>query len=255
MDLAALLRDLRPPDASACRRCAASPRRYSPRARNGGRWRRPSRRPRRSRRRPCPRHGCSPSRPICRRDGAAQGRLSHATVRGAAQRRRNGPARRRISAVVRPFAVRTPARRGEQIHPDLAQRARRAQILQKADPGLEVDDGRIVRRGTARSGRSRSARRRARRYRCRTAGRTRSARRHNWRRDIRIARVMDAVARRRVEHVFQPAQPGDPVGMQPELIEQVQEQGRQHEAGVKPSKTSGVKNSDVPVNLPNQPSR
>ena len=164
MDLAALPGDLRPPGASACRRCAASPRRYNLRARSGGRSRRPSHRPRRSRRRPC----LSPwlfsfhpvrRRAICRREGGRSREIKSChRERGRLSRGGGNEAGAPADLGGRQaFAVGAPARRGEQIHPDFAQRARRAQVLEKADPGLEVDDQDVVRRlGMARSGRSRS---------------------------------------------------------------------------------------------------
>src|SRR5258708_6759616 len=169
--------------------------------------------------------------PIQSVDGteSAQGRLSHGRLSGGGRNEAGAPA---DLGRLQPFAVRTPARRGEQVHPDFARRARRPQVLQKADPGLEVDDQDVVRRLGMRNQAVVAARVVA-------LGDVVAEQpvEHDQHAAIvgveifRIARVMDPVARRRVEHVFEPAEPGDPVGMQPELIEQVQEQGRQHDAG------------------------
>src|SRR6266851_9223557 len=73
----------------------------------------------------------------------AQGRLSHGRLsRGG----RNEAGAAADLGRRQPFAVGTPTRRGEQVHPDFARRACRTQVLQKADPGLEVDGEDIVRR-------------------------------------------------------------------------------------------------------------
>jgi hypothetical protein len=42
---------------------------------------------------------------------------------------------------------------------------------------------------------------------------------------VPVGRMMDAMARRRVEDPFQPSELGHQFGVQPELIEQVEQQG------------------------------
>ena len=73
---------------------------------------------------------------------------------------------------------------------------------------------------------------------------------------FRVGGVVDAVVRRRVENPFERAELRDPVGMEPELVEQVEVQRRRTQrAGGKPSQISGTKNAPMPTSRPVQPKR
>ena len=130
------------------------------------------------------------------------------------------------------IAIRAPARRGEEIHPGLARRARRGEILRQADPRRDVHDEGIARRDHGRN----QAEVAGHFLFFLDVGAEQAVEDDQHAAEVGveilgIARVMDAVARRRVDHVLQPAQLGDPVGMDPELVEQVQEQRRQNDFG------------------------
>ena len=52
--------------------------------------------------------------------------------------------------------------------------------------------------------------------------------------------MVHAMMRRRVEHIFQPAELRDPLGVQPELVEQVSDSAANTAPGAKPSQIIGT---------------
>ena len=66
--------------------------------------------------------------------------------------------------------------------------------------------------------------------------------------------MVHTMRRRRVEHVLQPAELGDPLGMDPELVEQVQGQRRQHDLGLK-SQQRERREEDGRARCPAHPSK